>query len=143
MKLTGVRFWLVILAFAAAIVATLALSRTTTRAAAPQQATPPAQSTDPAPSTQSAQPSATYEGVITDTHCVAKHSVKIAASAGDCTRVCVHSGEHFALVDGDKLYTLEGEPEALKRVAGERVSVIGTLNGTTISVTAVRSTPAS
>jgi len=79
----------------------------------------------------------TYDGVITDTHCEAKHSAPLAESAAECTRVCVHSGERFALVDGDKLYVLEGEPVALKRAAGERVRIAGTLNGNTISVTSV------
>ncbi len=80
----------------------------------------------------------TYEGVITDTHCGAKHSTSIAETAGDCTRVCVHAGERFVLVDGDNMYVLEGEPQALKRAAGERVRIAGTLNGKTISVTSVR-----
>jgi hypothetical protein len=81
----------------------------------------------------------TYEGVITDTHCGAKHSAPLAETAAECTRVCVHAGERFALVDGDKMYVLEGEPAALKRAAGERVTVAGTLNGNTISVISVRS----
>lgn len=81
----------------------------------------------------------TYEGVVTDTRCEAKHSAPLAESAADCTRVCIHAGEHFALVDGDQLYLLEGEPEVLKGVAGERVTITGTLNGGTISVASVRS----
>jgi hypothetical protein len=78
-----------------------------------------------------------YEGIVSDTSCGAKHSAKIGLSAADCTRVCVHSGENFALVDGDKLYVLEGGGPALKRVAGERVKVVGTLSGNTIAVSAV------
>jgi hypothetical protein len=34
---------------------------------------------------------------------------------------------------------LQGEPEVLKRAAGERVTILGTLTGKTISVTSVRS----
>jgi len=78
-----------------------------------------------------------YEGMITDMHCGAKHSAAVGMSAADCTRACVHSGERFALVDGDKMYVLEGETTALKRAAGQRVKVIGTLNGNTISVASV------
>jgi hypothetical protein len=81
----------------------------------------------------------TYEGMITDTHCGAKHSADISRTASDCTRVCVHAGERFALVDGDKMYILEGDPGALKRAAGERVKVTGRLNGDTISVASVAS----
>jgi uncharacterized low-complexity protein len=80
----------------------------------------------------------TYEGVVTDTHCGAKHTPAIPESAGDCTRACVHSGEHFALVNGDKLYVLEGENQLLNHAAGERVTITGTLNGNIISVSSVR-----
>lgn len=80
----------------------------------------------------------TYEGVVTDTHCGAKHTPAIPESAGDCARACVHSGEHFALVNGDKMYVLEGENQLLNHAAGERVTLTGTLNGNTISVTSVR-----
>jgi len=87
---------------------------------------------------QSSIPAKSYDGVVTDTHCGAKHSAAIGETAGDCTRLCVHAGERFALVDGDQMYMLEGGSEALKRVAGERVGIFGTLNGNTISVVAVR-----
>lgn len=87
---------------------------------------------------QSSTPAKTYDGVVTDTHCGAKHSAAIGETAGDCTRLCVHAGEKFALVDGDQMYVLEGGSAALKRVAGERVGIFGTLNGNTLSVVAVR-----
>jgi hypothetical protein len=80
----------------------------------------------------------TYDGVITDTKCGARHTPAAAGSAADCTRTCVHAGESFALVDGDKIYVLQGEPELLKHEAGQRVTIGGTLNGTTISVASVR-----
>ncbi|HVI08770.1 MAG TPA: hypothetical protein VND65_10795 [Candidatus Binatia bacterium] len=75
-----------------------------------------------------------YEGVVTDTHCGAKHSPAVNQSAGDCTRMCVHGGEQFALVDGENTYVLEGDIYAFKRVAGERVKVTGQLTGNKISV---------
>jgi hypothetical protein len=86
----------------------------------------------------SGMPSEVYEGVITDTHCGAKHSASIGMAAADCTRVCVHGGEKFALVDGDTVRLLQGEPAALKQVAGQRVRIVGTQNGNTISVESVR-----
>jgi hypothetical protein len=100
------------------------------------------QSAGPAPITQQQTESAnapteTFSGIVTDTHCGAKHSAKVGLSAADCTRACVHAGEHFALVDGEKAYTLAGDPAALKRVAGDRVKVAGTLNGNTIAVFSV------
>jgi len=81
-----------------------------------------------------------YEGMVTDTHCGAKHAASIGLSAADCTRVCVHGGEQFALVDGDAVYVLEGAGAALKRVAGQRVRIIGTPDGRKISVESVLST---
>jgi hypothetical protein len=85
----------------------------------------------------SATPTETFNGIVTDTRCGAKHSSKVGLSAADCTRACVHAGEHFALVDGEKAYTLEGDPAALKHLAGDRVKVAGTLNGNTIAVISV------
>jgi hypothetical protein len=82
----------------------------------------------------------TYEGVITDTECGAKHSAAIGGTAGDCTVVCVRRGWQFVLVDGDTSYLLEGDPVVLKQVAGRRVRIIGTLNGEKISVTSVVTT---
>ena len=78
-----------------------------------------------------------YEGMITDTHCGAKHSATIGLAAADCARVCVHGGEQFALVDADKLYMLEGDTEAVKRMAGQRARIAGILNADRISVSSV------
>lgn len=78
-----------------------------------------------------------YQGVVTDTHCYAKHSASLAANAGDCTIRCVRAGEQFALVDGESTYLLEGDPVILKQSAGRRVKVVGTLNERRISVTSI------
>jgi hypothetical protein len=136
MKKSSLRLWMEILAVSSVIACALAVFFATTGGAAAGKT--PDESAQTAP----AQPAATFQtfdGVVTDTRCGAKHSPAIPESAADCTRACVHAGEHFALVDGDKLYVLEGEPELLKRSAGERVTIGGTLNGNTIAVTSVRS----
>ncbi len=131
------------LALTSLIAFILALFLATIGAAAGAAGTQPeaAQAAAPTPAEQPPSPSAgqpsSYEGIVTDTHCGAKHSSRVGKTAADCTRVCVHAGEHFALVDGDKAYTLEGNLPALKLVAGERVKVTGTLSGNTISVTSV------
>jgi len=88
-------------------------------------------------SSASAVQTQSYEGVVTDTHCGAKHSAAIGKAAADCTRICIHGGEQFALVDGDSVYVLQGDLAALKKVAGQRVRIVGTLNGSKISVSAV------
>jgi hypothetical protein len=86
---------------------------------------------------QSAGSNQTYEGMITDTRCGAKHSAVIGLSASDCARACVHAGEHFVLVDGDSVYILEGESASLKQLAGQRVRIMGLLKGNKISVSSV------
>ncbi len=79
----------------------------------------------------------TYEGVITDAHCGAKHQASISKNAADCARSCVHAGSKFALVAGEKSYLLSGDLERLKRAAGLRVKVVGTLSGDTIAVSSI------
>jgi uncharacterized low-complexity protein len=139
MKTAKVRFWIEMLALtssvACAFALLIAILGTVTGAA--DAASTSVQPQSP-PSTASDSPASnSYEGIITDTRCGAKHSAAVGMTAADCTRVCVHSGEHFALVDGDKAYTLEGGIPALKQLAGQRAKVVGTLSGNTISVASV------
>lgn len=150
MKIVKLRFWIEMLVLASTVACVLALFLATLGAAAgaagtqPESASawqpspqPQAQTTQTDPARVPSAQSQSYEGIITDTRCGAKHSAAVGMAAADCTRVCVHGGEHFALVDGDKTYALEGEPAALKQVAGQRVTIMGTLNGNTISVSSV------
>ena len=132
MKKVSLRTWFVLSAICTAIICVLAYSMTMTGAARPAVARPQAEQ-----AIQSPLPSGNYEGIVTDTHCGAKHSAAVGLSAADCTRTCVHSGESFALVDGEKTYRLKGGEAALKRVAGERVKLTGTLTDNTISVGSV------
>jgi hypothetical protein len=78
-----------------------------------------------------------FEGMVTDTRCGAKHSSAIGLNAGDCTIQCVRLGEHFSLVEGETSYILDGDVQALKRVAGQRVKISGTLQGNEIAYTSV------
>jgi hypothetical protein len=139
MKITKVGFWIETWALASVVACVLALLLATLGAAAGAAGKEPG---SPQPEHSSAVAPQSYEGIITDSHCGAKHSAAAGLAAADCTRACVHSGETFTLVDGDKTYTLEGEAAALKRVAGQRASIIGTLNGKTIAVTTVATTKA-
>jgi len=79
----------------------------------------------------------TYEGMVTCTRCGAKHSAKLARTASNCTLTCVHGGSRFALVDGDRLYQLDGDLNVLKRLAGQRAQVVGVMRGDVITVTSV------
>lgn len=91
----------------------------------------PAQQEDPAATEH------TYVGMVTCSRCKAKHSAAMGQTADVCVRVCVHGGAHFALVNAESVYLLEGDMGALKRVAGQRVRVIGNLKGDTIRVASV------
>jgi hypothetical protein len=129
----SMRFWIETIALVSAIACALTLLIATFGVVAAAAVQP--ESDQPRPS--AAVQLQTYEGVITDTQCGAKHSAAIGKTAADCTRVCVHGGAQFALIDGDTIYQLDGELAVLKRVAGQRVRVFGMLNGNRLSVTSV------
>jgi len=80
-----------------------------------------------------------FSGVLTDSHCGARHPSKSGLSAGDCTKMCLKQGSTWALVDGEKIYTLSRDTPVLDRLAGERVTVSGTLQGNTIQIESVES----
>jgi hypothetical protein len=132
---TAARFWIETIAVASIIACALALVIASLGAVAGAAAGEPGSGQSMPSSTARA-----YEGVITDTRCGAKHSAAIGRAAADCTLGCVRGGEQFVLVDGDTTYLLEGDGIALKRVAGQRVRIFGTLDGRKISVTSVVTT---
>ncbi len=132
---TRARFWIETIALATVSACVLALVIATLAAVAGAAAGDPGSGQSwPSSATQ------TYEGMLTDTRCGAKHSAAIGRAAAGCTIACVRGGEQFVLVDGDTTYLLEGDVMALKRVAGQRVRIVGTLNGKRISVTSVVTT---
>lgn len=134
------RIWLEIVALGSAIAVALALLLTAVGAAAgiaedraqAQQSNPVVRA-----SAQASTPDQIFEGMVTCSHCGAKHSPALQRPATTCVRVCVHGGSSFALVNSDSTYLLQGDPEALKRVAGIRARVHGHLSGKTITVTSV------
>jgi hypothetical protein len=80
-----------------------------------------------------------FTGQVSDAMCGAHHMM--SGPEADCTRACVGKGSKFALVVGDKVYTLESSDKAalasLDKLAGAKVKVTGTLNGDTIQVASV------
>ena len=72
-------------------------------------------------------------GVATDSMCGATHMAKDKTPA-QCAQMCVKDGMKYALVADRKLYTLEGHEAELSKLAGQRVTVKGTLKGDTLSV---------
>ena len=84
----------------------------------------------------------TFTGKVSDAMCGAKHTEGGIAPA-DCVRACVKKGAKYALVVGDKVYTLDTSDQAaldeLNKLAWEQAKVTGTANGDTIAVKSVAS----
>ncbi len=80
----------------------------------------------------------TLSGQVSDSMCGAKHMM---GKPADCTRACKH-GSKYALVVGDKVYTLETSDKAaldkLNQLAGESAKVTGDVEGDTIAVKSVQ-----
>ena len=82
--------------------------------------------------------SQTLTGEVSDAMCGAKHEMP---SKADCTRACMKHGSKYALVVGDKIYTLETSDKAalgkLNDLAGAKAKVTGEVDGTAIAVKSV------
>jgi hypothetical protein len=81
----------------------------------------------------------TLTGKVSDAMCGAKH--QMAGNDASCTRTCVKGGSKYALVVGDKVYTLETTDSAaldkLNELAGASAKVTGEVKGDSISVKSV------
>ena len=81
----------------------------------------------------------TLTGEVSDSMCGAKHMME--GSAAECTRACVRKGSKYALVVGDKLYTLESTDKTvldqLDKLAGNQAKVTGTVNADSMAVKSV------
>jgi hypothetical protein len=81
----------------------------------------------------------TFTGKVSDSMCGAKH--KEGVPPADCVRACVKHGAKYALVVGDKVYTLDTSNKTnlddLNKLAWEEAKVTGTANGDVISVKSV------
>jgi hypothetical protein len=81
----------------------------------------------------------TLKGIVSDQMCGAHHMMA-GASAQKCTRECVGMGSPYALVVGDKVYTLQANPELKKELyalAGAAAVVKGSVSGMTMQVATV------
>ena len=81
----------------------------------------------------------TYTGTVSDAMCGAKHMMPGDPVA--CLRACVQKGSKYALVVGEKVYTLNTDDKTalakLDTLANEKATVKGTAKGDTIEVTSV------
>src|SRR3984885_12765618 len=85
----------------------------------------------------------TLTGEVSDAMCGAKH--QMPGAAADCTRACVKHGSNYALVVGDKVYTIQTSDQAnldqLDKLASAKAKVTAQVNGTTITVKSVAAGP--
>ena len=85
-----------------------------------------------------AQGAKTLTGTVSDAMCGKTHMMQ-GASAAKCTRECVKAGTDYALVVGDKVYTLKGDKAAIDKFAGADVVVKGKLSGSIVAVESIKS----
>jgi hypothetical protein len=132
------RFWLNTIALCTAAALALALGIATVCSSAMLVFAAPQSAEIPVRHLMSGNPQ-TFSGVVTDAHCGAKHTTDSGQNAAGCTRLCVKSGSNYALVSGDTVFSLNGDPTFLDRYAGQRVRVWGSLEGSEIRVDSVES----
>ena len=82
----------------------------------------------------------TFTGEVGDAMCGKKHMEDTPAA--ECTRACVSHGSKYALIVGEKVYTLDTSDKTalatLDQQAGKSATVTGVLDGDTIHVSSVR-----
>jgi len=78
-----------------------------------------------------------FSGMITDSLCGARHSAKFEKTPSECARMCVRNGAQYTLIDGDRRYELRGITDELQRAAGRRATIVGVLQGDTITVSSI------
>jgi hypothetical protein len=80
-----------------------------------------------------------FTGTVSDAMCGAKHMMPGDDAA--CLRACVQKGSKYALVVGEKVYTLDVKDKAtldrLDKLAAAKATVKGEANGDTIEVSSV------
>jgi len=81
----------------------------------------------------------TFTGTVSDAMCGAKHMME--GDPAGCLRACVQKGSRYALVAGDKVYTLDVKDkatlDALDKLANQKAKVKGVVDGYTIEVKSV------
>ncbi len=90
-------------------------------------------------STTFAAKAQSFTGTVSDAMCGAKHMMEGDPAA--CLRACVQKGSKYALVVGDKVYTLDTQDQtilaSLDKLANRKATVKGQANGDQIEVISV------
>src|ERR1700676_4846673 len=81
----------------------------------------------------------TFTGTVSDSMCGTKHMMPGDDAA--CLRACVKKGSQYALVVGDKVYTLDTSDKAtldqLDKLADQQAKITGEATGYSIAVLSV------
>jgi hypothetical protein len=89
-------------------------------------------------STRAASATKSLTGVVTDAECGKTHNMMKGMSDAACTRMCVKAGSAYALIVGDKVYTLRGHSAELNKYAAQKVTVQGAMKGKDFVVESVK-----
>jgi hypothetical protein len=82
----------------------------------------------------------TLTGAASDSLCGAKHMM--SGDDAKCVRACAKNGSQYALVVDQKVYSLAGRSKELDELAGQTVTVTGTLDAMVLQVASVKRAPA-
>src|ERR1700761_7713949 len=75
------------------------------------------------------------KGYVSDSHCGAHHAA-VSAANSKCVDVCMKKGSDPVLVSDGKVYKFDdASKDKAKAMAGQEVSVEGTVSGDTITAT--------
>jgi hypothetical protein len=83
-----------------------------------------------------AQSATTINGFVSEEKCGASHSAP-SESATKCVKSCIGRGAAPVLVSDGKVYKLKGEDAVVKGLAGQNVTIKGTIDGDTITVASI------
>ncbi len=79
-----------------------------------------------------------FTGIVSDSMCGEKHTMLPGRPDADCVRECVKNGAKFALlIPGGHVYFLQGKSAELDKLAAQKVTITGRLDGNTIEVASV------
>jgi hypothetical protein len=80
----------------------------------------------------------TLTGYVSDTMCSKDPHKVSSADHADCAKKCIQGGDKAVfVVGGEKVYTVSN-PEILVPHAGEKITVDGTVKGSTLTVKSVK-----
>ena len=83
------------------------------------------------------KPAQALTGVLSDSRCMGHHPSASKMTSADCTLFCIKQGASWALVDGDKVYTLKADSPSFNKLAGQRVKLTGSIEGKSIDVKSI------